>query len=76
MLFSQAKRSGRGSDVEKYKHIRNRVVTQLHRAKSSFFKNLNPRSNSKKIWSAVKYLNKKHSSIPVLNHGSVSANTN
>ncbi len=43
---------------------------------ASFFKNLNPRSYNKKFWSAVKYLNKKHSSIPVLNHGSVSANTN
>ena len=29
LLFSHAKRSGKGSDVEKYKRIRNRVVTQL-----------------------------------------------
>ena len=76
MLFSHAKRSGKRSDVEKYKHIRNRVVTQLLNAKSSYFRNLNPKSNSKKFWSAVKYLNKKHNSIPVLNHGSVTANTN
>ena len=54
----------------------NRVVTQLRNAKSSYFKNLNPKSNSKKFWSAVKYLNKKHNSIPVLNHGSMTANTN
>ena len=76
MLFGQAKRSGKRSDVEKYKCIRNRVVTQLRNAKSSYFKNLNPKSNSKKFWSAVKYLNKKHNSIPVLNHGSMTANTN
>ena len=76
MLFGQAKRSGKRSDVEKYKRIRNRVVTQLRNAKSSYFKNLNPKGNSKKFWSAVKYLNKKHNSIPVLNHGSMTANTN
>ena len=76
MLFSQAKRSGKRSDVEKYEHIRNRVVTQLLRAKSIFLKNLNPRSNSKKFWSAVKHLKKKHNSILVLKHGSVTANTN
>ena len=76
MLFSKAKRSGKRSDVEKYKRIRNRVVTQLRNAKSSYFKNLNPKHNSKKFRSAVKYLNKKHNSIPVLNHGSMTANTN
>ena len=76
MLFSQAKRSGKRLDVEKYKHIRNRVVTQLRRAKSSFLKNLNPRGNSKRFCSAVKHLNKKYDSIPVLKHGSVTANTN
>ena len=76
LLFSHAKRSGKRSDVEKYKRIRNRVVTQLRNAKSSYFRNLNPKSNSKKFWSAMKYLNKKHNSIPVLNHGSVTANTN
>ena len=76
MLFSQAKRSGKRLDVEKYKRIRNGVVTLLRKAKSSYFKNLNPKGNSKKFWSAVKYLNKKHNSIPVLNYGSIAANTN
>ena len=76
MLYGQAKRSGKRSDVEKYKHIRNRVVIQLRNAKSSYFKNLNRKGSSKKFWSAVKYLNKKHNSIPVLNHGSMTANTN
>ena len=76
LLFSHAKRSGKRSDVEKYKRIRNRVVTQLRNAKSSYFRNLNPQSNSIKFWSAMKYLNKKHKSISVLNHGSVTANTN
>ena len=49
MLFGQAKRSGKRSDVEKYKRIRNRVVTQLRNAKSTYFKNLNPKGNSKKF---------------------------
>lgn len=73
-LFSHVKRSNKRSDVEKYKRIRNRVVIQLRTAKSNFFKNLNPRSN-KKFWSTVKYLNKRYNSIPVLNQGSVTANT-
>ena len=76
LLFSHAKRSGKRSDVEKYKRIRNRVVTQLRNAKSSYFRNLNLKSNSKTFWSHMKYLNKKHNSIPVLNHESVTANTN
>lgn len=72
MLFS----IGRRLDFEKYKQIRNRVVPQLHRAKFCFIKDLTPRSSNKTSCLAVKYLNKMHNSIPVLNYGGVSANTN
>ena len=57
MLFSHAKRTKQKSDFEKYKRIRNMVVSQLRAAKSRFFKTTNPR-NAKKFWKAVKYLNK------------------
>ena len=70
MLFSQAKRTGRKSDFDKL--MRNRVISYLRRAKSNFFRNINP-GNAKKFWSAIKHLNKANNSIPVLSHGNVSA---
>ena len=72
MLFSRAKRSCRNSDFEKYKRMRNRVVSQLCEAKSRFFNTINPH-NAKKFWKAVKYLNKTHNSIPVLCDGNSEA---
>ena len=48
LLFSCAKRSGKGSDVEKYKRIRNGVVTQLRNARSRYFRNPNPKSMTAK----------------------------
>ncbi len=72
MLFSRAKRSSKKSDFEKYKQMRNRVVSQIHEAKSRFFKSINPR-DAKKFWKAVKYLNKNCSQIPVLASANVSA---
>jgi len=74
VLFSRAKRTRQKSDFEKYKQIRNRVVSQLREAKSRFFKTINPR-NAKKFWKAVKYLNKIRSSIPVLSDGNITAHS-
>ena len=74
MLFSRAKRTRQKSDFEKYKQIRNRVVSQLCEAKSRFFKTINPR-NAKQFWKAVKYLNKTRSSIPVLTDGNLTAHS-
>ena len=41
-------------------------------AKSSYFKNLNPR-NKKQFWKAVKCLNKQQSTIPTLHHQGTAA---
>ena len=46
----------------------------LRRAKAKYFKNLNPR-DSKNFWKAVKYLSKQQSTIPTLQHGEQTANT-
>ena len=64
-LYKRAKKSG---NHVKYKRVRNKVISQLRKAKATFFRNLNPR-NPKKFWKAVKYLNKHHSAIPTLSHG-------
>ena len=72
MLFSRAKRSRLGSDLEKYKRMRSRVTSQLRNAKSRYFRTINPR-NAKEFWKAVKYLNKSHNSIPVLRDGNSEA---
>ena len=72
MLFSQARRTGRNSDFDRYKLMWNRVISYLRRAKSNFFRNINP-GNAKKCWSSIKHLNKGNNSIPVLSHGNVSA---
>ena len=74
MLFSRAKRTSQKSDFEKYKRIRNRVVSQLCESKSRFFKTINPR-NVKKFWMVVKYLNKTRSSILVLSNGNITAHS-
>ena len=74
MLFSRSKRSKKKSDFEKYKKLRNRVTTQLRDAKTSFFRQINPR-DTKKFWKSVKYLNKNQSSIPVLSQGNTLACT-
>ena len=44
----------------------------IRNAKSSYFKNLNPR-NKKQFWKAVKYLNKQQSSIPTLHYHDTAA---
>ena len=74
MLFSRSKRSKKKSDFERYKKLRNRVTTQLKGAKTTFFRQINPR-DTKKFWKSVKYLNKNQSSIPVLSQGNTLACT-
>ena len=70
-LYKKAKQSG---DFSKYKFARNRVVSKLHMAKRAYFSNLNPK-NPKKVWKAVKYLNKSQCSIPTLSHGDATVQT-
>ena len=70
-LYRKAKQSG---DFSKYKLARNRVVSNLRRAKRAYFRNLNPK-NPKKFWKAMKCLNKSQCSIPTLSHGDATVQT-
>ena len=49
----------------KYRNVRNQVISLLRKAKSHYFHQLNPK-DSMKFWKSVKYLNKKQSTIPAL----------
>ena len=69
-LFKRARSSGRRDHVEKYKRMRNRVMTMLRNGKKLFFQNLNPHNN-KQFWKAMKYLRKQTSSIPNLSYNNV-----
>ena len=46
----------------------------LHRAKANYFRKLNPR-DSKQFWKAVKYLKKQQCTIPTLEQGGLTTNT-
>ena len=59
LLYRRAKRSG---VYTKYKSARNKLVSEMRKAKSTFFKTLNPR-NPKEFWRAVKFLNNLHSQV-------------
>ena len=50
-----------------YKHIRNRVTSQLWLAKKKFFNNLNL-SNPKSFWKSIKALDDQDTSVGTLNH--------
>jgi len=56
------------------KKQRNKTITLLRAAKSTYFSGLRG-ANSKKFWSTVRSLNKSAPSIPTLEHGSVTAAT-
>ena len=71
LLYRRVKKSG---DYTKYKIARNKLVNDMRKAKSAYFKKLNPR-NPKEFWRAVKFLNKKQSSIPTLSKDSCVAST-
>ena len=71
LLYRRAKRTG---DFSKYRAARNKVTRDMRKAKSTFFKKLNPK-NPKEFWRAVKFLNKKQSSIPTLSDDSREAST-
>ena len=60
------------AQYSKFRRLRNKVVKMILNAKSSYFKNLNPR-NKKQFWKAVKCLNKQQSTIPTLHHQGTAA---
>ena len=70
--FQAARGSAKPAQYSKFRKLRNKVLKMIRNAKSSYFKNLNPR-NKKRFWKAVKYLNKQQSSIPTLHYHDTAA---
>ena len=66
-LYRRAKTSGNPLHFAKFKHARNKVVSDMRCAKAEYFRRLNP-SNSQQFLKSLKYLNKQSSSVPTLNH--------
>ena len=58
----------------RYKIARNKVTSLLRKAKHRYFQLLNP-VDTKKFWKSVRYIDKKQSSIPVLQCNEVSYET-
>jgi len=73
-LYRRARKTGRRSVWDLYNKQRNKIITLLRTAKSTYFLGLKA-ANSKKFWSTVRSLNKSAPSIPTLEHGSVTATT-
>ena len=72
--FQAARKSAKPAQYSKFRRLCNKVVKMIRNAKSSYFKNLNPR-NKKQFWKAVKYLNKQQTTIPTLHHHGTAAVT-
>ena len=60
-----ARKYGRPEDYDRYKCLRNDVVSSLRRSKAKLFNTLNP-NLSKSFWTAIPYAKKKQSFIPTL----------
>ena len=65
LAFRRMKRTRRSDHLLDYKRKRNKVANMIKKAKSKYFKKLNP-SNPKAFWKATKYLTKRSSTIPTL----------
>ncbi len=72
--ISCLERSPNPSTSNRYKSLRNLVVSVIRRSRSAYFKNVNP-SNKKEFWKAIKHLSKQKSSIPSLSLNGVTAST-
>ena len=64
-LLNIYKRTSSQLKLIQYKQIRNRVVTELRKAKQIFFRRIQD-ADSKRFWKLFKILTKKESSIPAL----------
>ena len=69
-LFQKAKRSYNPAHKTQYKHVRNRITSQLHHAKQNYFRNLNP-SDTKQFWKTIKVLNKQNVHCGNLTHNGI-----
>ena len=63
--YRLAREHGRSEDCDRYKCLRNDVVSALRLGKATFFNTLNP-NLSKNFWTAICYVKKKQCSIPYL----------
>ena len=63
LLYRKAHNSNSAEIWDKYRIARNQLMSKLREEKSAYFSCLNPR-NCKSFWQAIKYINKKESSIP------------
>ena len=72
LLFRRAHKSGNRDDQEKFKQLRNRVVSKLRSAKTKFFTNLHPH-NTKDFWKLVKSVKPRSSTFPTLKLGDIVA---
>ena len=64
-LLNTYKRTNSQLKLIQYKQVRNRVVTELRKAKQMFFRRMRD-ADSKSFWKLFKILTKKESSIPSL----------
>ena len=74
IAFRAWRRSPNPSTTNRYKHLRNLVVSMIRKSRATYFKTLNP-SNKKQFWKAIKLLTKQKSTIPTLSQNGVSAST-
>ena len=72
LLFRRAHKSGNRDDQEKFKQLRNRVVSKLRSAKTKCFTNLHPH-NTKDFWKLVKSVKPRSSTFPTLELGDIVA---
>ena len=72
LLFRRAHKSGSRDDQEKFKQLRNRVVSKLRSAKTKYFTNLHPH-NTKDFWKLVKSVKPRSSTFPTLKLGDIVA---
>ena len=70
--FQAASKFAKPAQFLKYRKLRNKVVKLVRSAKSSYFKNLNPK-NKNYFWKAIKYLSKQQSTIPNLTYQDTTA---
>ena len=71
--FQAARKFTKPAQFLKYRKLRNKVVKMVRSAKSSYFKNLNPRNKKHFWWKAIKYLSKQQSTIPILTYQDTTA---
>ena len=62
------------SAENRYKMLRNSVVSMIRKSRKAYFRNLNP-SNKKLFWKSIKCLSKQKSAFPTLSLNDTSAST-